>query len=278
MDLPAHPVLRPGVRVTRRGDGLLQVGLALPRAVVVPDSPAIRAALLRLDTGQQPDPDDLEASRLCRALLARGLLVDGDRLLSDLAQAPLFAAYGREAGAVRDRRARHTVAILGPESVVQLAREWLPAGLGPEPAVSLLVSVGAHSRSDLDPLMAAGQAHLVVQVVEGLVELGPFVSPGLTACLRCVDAHRGEADPRRSLVLEQYAVPSRRADGVPEPVDPPVLAAALAWAVRDCVSYVDGHQPATWSRTITFGPGMAHEQQDWTRHPQCGCAWGELAG
>ena len=278
MDLPAHPLLRPGIRVTRRGDGLLQVGLAMPRAVVVADSPAVRAALRRLDTGQRPDPEDLEVARLCRDLLARELVVDGDQLLSDLEEAPLFAAYGLEAGSVRERRARHGIAVVGPESVVQVARSWLPASLGPEPAVTLLVSIGARSRSDLDPLMAAAHPHLVVQVVEGLVELGPFVSPGLTACLRCVDAHRGEADPRRSLVLEQYAVPSRRVDGVPEPVDPPVLAAAVAWAVRDCIGFVDGHQPATWSRTITFGPGMAAEQQDWTRHPQCGCAWAGLAG
>lgn len=278
MDLPAHPLLRPGIRVTRRGDGLLQVGLAMPRAVVVPDSPAVRAALQRLDTGQRPEPDDLEVARLCRELLDLELVVDGDQLLSDLEEAPLFAAYGLEAGRVRERRARHGVAVLGPASVVQVARGWLPASLGTEPAVTLLVSIGALSRSDLDPLMAAGHPHLVVQVVEGLVELGPFVSPGLTACLRCVDAHRGEADPRRSLVLEQYAVPSRRTDGVPEPVDPPVLAAAVAWAVRDCISFVDGHQPATWSRTITFGPGMADEQHQWARHPQCGCAWAELAG
>jgi hypothetical protein len=109
-----------------------------------------------------------------------------------------------------------------------------------------------------------------------VVELGPFVAPGQTACLRCVDAHRGETDPRRALVLEQYAAAGPRADGVPEPVDEPVFTAALAWAVRDCLSYVDGLEPTTWSRTVTFGPGMAQTAREWARHPHCGCAWSEV--
>jgi len=277
MELPAHPLLRPGVRVTRRGDGFLQVGLSAPRAVVAPDSVDVRAALQRLEAGQRPDPDAIDAVRLCRELLAAGLLVDGDLLLPDLVQAPVHAAYGLQAGPVQERRAAAGLEIDAPPEIAELIRPWLPPGLGREPAVSLLVSIGARPREHVDPLMAAGRPHLVVEAREGLVELGPFVVPGHTACLRCVDAHRGEVDPRRSLVLEQYATAPPRIDGVPEPVDPPVLAAALAWAVRDCVTFIDGFQPATWSHTVTFGPGMANDQREWPRHPHCGCAWADLA-
>lgn len=277
MDLPAHPLLRPGVRVTRRGDGFLQVGLTAPRAVVAPDSPDVRAALLQLEAGQRPDPDDLDAMRLCRDLLAAGLLVDGDLLLADLEQTAVHAAYGLEAGPVRERRAAQGLQVDAPAELADLIHRWLPPDLGREPVVTLLVSIGPRSREHVDPLMAAGRPHLLVEAREGLIEVGPFVVPGHTACLRCVDAHRGEADPRRSLVLEQYAMAPPRIDGVPEPVDPPVLAAALAWAARDCVTFIDGFQPATWSRTVTFGPGMANDQREWTRHPHCGCAWADLA-
>lgn len=277
MDLPAHPVLRPGVRVTRRGDGFLQVGLSAPQAVVVPDSPDLRAALLRLEAGQRPDPGALDAVRLCRDLLEAGLLVDGDLLLSNLDQTAVHAAYGLQAGPVQERRAGYGLEIDAPTEVADLIQRWLPPGLGHTPAVSLLVSIAPRCRESVDPLMAAGRPHLLVEAREGLVELGPFVLPGQTACLRCVDAHRGEADPRRSLVLEQYATAPPRIDGVPEPVDPPVLAAALAWAVRDCLTFIDGFQPATWSRTVTFGPGMVTDQREWLRHPHCGCAWADLA-
>jgi len=275
MDLPAHPLLRPGARVTRRGDGLLQLGLDPPRRVVAPDCPDVRRALSSLEAGRQPDLGVVVVARLFRDLLAADLLVDGDLLLADLAQAPVHAAYGLGAGAVLERRARHGIAVVGPPGAVAQAGSLLPAGLGRDPLVTLVIGEGIVPREQVDDLVREGLPHLVLQRVEDRVEVGPFVAPGLTACLRCVDGHRAEADPRRSLVLDQYAGP--RGDGLSEPVDVMVNAVALAWAVRDCLTYVDGYEPATWSRTITFGPGMARVERDWLRHPLCGCTWADAA-
>jgi len=276
MPLPTHPLLRPGVRATRRGDGFLQVGLELPRTVVAPDSPTIRAAIARLEAGLVPELGDVATARLCRELVERELVVDGDLLLRDLGQAPVHAAYGPGAGAVLTRRAAHGIEVLGPPDVAERARAMVPSLPGTPTVVALLISVGVQPREAVDELLGAGRAHLLLTAVEGRVELGPFVAPGLTACLRCVDAHRGELDPRRSLVLQQYAAAGPRADGVPEPVDDLVFTAALAWAARDCLTYVDGFEPATWSRTFTFGPGMTHRAQEWSRHPHCGCSWSDL--
>ena len=40
--------------------------------------------------------------------------------------------------------------------------------------------------------------------------IGPFVVPGETACLRCVDAHCTDADPSWPLLVRQYAAASSR--------------------------------------------------------------------
>ena len=86
---------------------------------------------------------------------------------------------------------------------------------------------------------------------------GPFVVPGRTACLRCIDAHWRLADPDHLPVLTRYVDASRRprGDGGPDPVEPAAGQLAVAWAVRDLLAHVDGDRPTTWSRTLRLGPG-----------------------
>jgi hypothetical protein len=65
-----------------------------------------------------------------------------------------------------------------------------------------------------------------------------------------------------------------RADGAPDVTDPVLAAVALAWAVRDVVAHLDGRRPSTWSRTLFLDPEPSHRrEEDWTRHPECGCCW-----
>ncbi len=65
----------------------------------------------------------------------------------------------------------------------------------------------------------------------------PFVQPGVTACLRCLDAHEVALDPRRPLLVEQLArLPAA-------PIDPAVLALAQTWAARDLATYLGGGRP-----------------------------------
>ena len=84
----------------------------------------------------------------------------------------------------------------------------------------------------------------------GSRRIGPFVEPGRTACLRCVDAHEAEVDPRLPFLVEQAAMAT---DGG-EPVDPVLDRLALAWAVRDLCRYLEGDEPSTWSATVDLGP------------------------
>ena len=125
-------------------------------------------------------------------------------------------------------------------------------------------------RELVDEWARADLPHLLVTAVEGIVRVGPFVVPGLTACLRCLDAHLAERDPRRSLVVQQYAAQPTGED--PLPAD--LWQLATAFAVRELVRWVDGHRPRTWSATVRVDPELELVPTTWRRHPGCGCSWG----
>ena len=135
----------------------------------------------------------------------------------------------------------------------------------------LVVHEGQPSRADLDLLVRDDLPHLLVTASEGRIEVGPFVVPGRTACLRCVDAHRAVADPRRSLVLEQVA--RAAGAGAVAPCDPLLWAWALGWAARDLARFAEGDRPSTWSTSFVLDARSAPREQVWSRHPYCGCAW-----
>jgi hypothetical protein len=105
-----------------------------------------------------------------------------------------------------------------------------------------------------------------VVAVPDAVRVGPFVVPGLTACLRCVRA--GLEDP-------QAPAPAGRAAPVAGPgVDAGLLAVALGWAARDVSTWTRGGTPSTWSATVTVGIDLRPAAREFHRHPHCGCSWG----
>ncbi len=154
----------------------------------------------------------------------------------------------------------------------------LPAGsaTAPERLTGLLVAVGEPPREAVDTWMRSGTPHLLVRLTEGSAVIGPFVLPGETACLRCIDAHHTDVDPSWPLLVTQYAsaVMREREDTVPEPVDRLLAALASAWAARELASCAEGRLPATASVTVRLDPHLtALETHRWPRHPACGCGW-----
>ena len=137
----------------------------------------------------------------------------------------------------------------------------------------LLVSEGEPQRDRLDPFVREEVPHLLVRDHGHELVVGPFVVPGTTACLRCVDCHHGDADPRRGLVVEQVAT---QAPLVPVAADPSLRAIALSLAVRDLVTFAEGGEPATWSATIRVTSELDLAPRRWLRHAACGCAWDAL--
>ncbi|MBA2953848.1 hypothetical protein GON03_05925 [Nocardioides sp. MAH-18] len=246
-------LLRPGLHVLRRDDRHLQVGLDPPWRLVVPDEPDVRRLLADLQAGDAPCPATPVGHRVLRELDDAGML--------------------RRAAPPRGR-----VHVTGPDVVAAEARRLLTAagaGVTADPGaadVALVLAAGEPARDPIDDHLRAGRPHLVVTAGAGGYRVGPFVVPGTTACLRCVDAHLGEHDPRRAVVVEQLA---GRVGG---PEDPALATVATAWAARDVLRYLSGELPTSWSATLDLGPACGAVRRDWARHPYCGCSWAQWAG
>ncbi len=252
--------LAPGLRVTERRDGTLQVGLHADRRLVLPHGPEVRAVLARLRHPVDP-----------------AALSDAERVLTERLEAAGLLEDERDVARRAATRAAAAIAVVADDATGALTRRLLvEAGLsaarGPDdPTLTLVVTGGAEPRrADLDRLAQADRPHLLVTSVAGRVRVGPCVVPGLTACVRCVDEHLADRDPSHPRLVAGHLTAAR--DDLPPPGD---LALALAWAVRDVVALVDGERPTTWSATVDLVPGgpVTHE---WRRHPRCGCAWGDL--
>lgn len=245
----SSPRLRPGLHVVRRDDSHVQVGVDPPWRLVLPDDPDVLRLLDDLAAGRPPRPGSLAAHRALAALDRADLLVAPDPDLPPTT----FVVEG-------------TGALAGEATRILTAAGCEVDSAGVAEA-ALVIADGEPRRSDVDAQLRDGRAHLVVASTAYGVTIGPFVLPGATACLRCVDAHLGQHDPRRSMVLEQVG---GRPSG---PHDPGLTALAAGWAVRDLLSFAAGRRPSTWSATVEIGTDLSPRHRSWTRHPHCGCSW-----
>ena len=294
-----RPILRPGTHVLNRVGGELQVGLDPDGALLLPASEPVRRSLALLAGPADRDSYPDEAAGVVSLLERHGQLADERDLLPLLpatgngtgqgghTAAALVRSRGAATAAAWRSRTRWRTAVrtfghpVGASLAGELGRLLRAAGLpepqdGPDLDTGVLVGVGEPQREDLDEWTRERTPYLVVRMTEGRAVLGPFVGPGRSACLRCVDAHRTDADRSWPLLVRQYAAAAARdrSDGAPEPVDPLLASIALAWAARDLATYVDGGRPSTWSATITVAPDLSElETRAWLRHPACCCTW-----
>lgn len=253
--------LLPGLRLVRRDADHVQLGVDPPRCAVLRDLPEVRRLVSDLAVGNRPTRPGPEAGRALAAIIDAGLLVRDD------------AARRRERVAKARLRVEAAPDVAGGvTALLEAAGVRSPAGPATPDAV-LIVHEGETPRSRLDPLVRDEVPHLLVRDHGHEVVVGPFVAPGRTACLRCVDCHLGELDPRRGLAVEQAATQQPL---VSPQVDASLRAVALSLAVRDLVTFVEGDRPATWSATLTVGRPLDLTPTRWLRHPACGCAWGDL--
>ncbi|KAA1426927.1 hypothetical protein [Nocardioides antri] len=275
---PARLLLRPGAPVLRRDATTLQVGLHPPLAVRLPDLPEVRALLDGLREGAVPDGLTPAAEEALDRLLAAGLAFPGVPEPGDAQLAATRAQFGADAVRRLAHRRTHAIGLRADAWSQPVVRDLVAtAGLVVDdaaPSVWLVVAAGPVARESIDPLLRTGTPHLVVSGDAGGRRVGPFVEPGRTACLRCVDAHEAEADPRRPFLVEQAAITG---GATPPPLDPLLDRLALSWAVRDLCRYLEGDEPSTWSTTVDIGPGDVPRVQRRLRHPHCGCSWDLLS-
>ena len=123
-----------------------------------------------------------------------------------------------------------------------------------------------------DPVVAAeldvGVPHLVATVRGEVGVVGPMVVPGVTACLRCADLHRRDADPAWPGLAAQLTA-----------TDPPPSGATVtclvtvATAALQVLAYVDGSAaPATLGATVELRPpDLRPRLRSWRPHPACEC-------
>jgi bacteriocin biosynthesis cyclodehydratase domain-containing protein len=279
MSRPPRPVLAPGLRVLPGARDELQIGLG--PALRLPATEPVRRTLGHLLRGELL-PDDPESRAVATAL--EPVLVDGAGLLApDLAPGDVAAlalrdpsGYPERLGARRAARVAVTGSLGAADPRPLLAAAGVRAA-GPEEraTVALVLALGEVDRDDLDPLLRERLPHLVVRLLEGTAVVGPFVLPGHTACLRCLDAHLATDDPALGTLPARHArAHADRQDGVAEPVDTALATLAVAWAVRDLLTHVEGERPSTWSATVRLTPTLAPvTQTEWWRHPACGCSW-----
>jgi hypothetical protein len=245
----ARPVLRPGLHVVRRDDRHLQLGLDDPDRLVLPDRPGLLDALRALPQV----PRDPGLRRVVETLAEGGWVVDDRRVAPT--EAPRLAL-------TVDTPLADTV-----------ARACRAAGVtvSDSPGLRLVATVGEPRRDLSDALMQHDEAHLWLAALPAAVRVGPLVEPGRSACLRCVDAHLGERDPRRATVLHQLVdLPP----GLETAYDATLALVGAGLALRAAARHLTGEGSALRSATLTVDTDLEITRRDWLRHPHCGCAWG----
>lgn len=286
-----RPHLRPGLQVLRRDVRTVQLGLDWPGATVLPDSPALRAVLAAADglrdttavvltAAAEPDVDLAEATAALDALIDCGALVDLPHHLRGQASEPAWASDWLLAGPrgaapeLSTARASHAVEVWGRGQVADGVRHLATRfGLRAESTPADLVVIASDhepARSWSDQAMADGRPHLWVTVRELVGVLGPFVDPGASPCLRCVDRARGELDPCWPTLVESAALPRLHIHACD-----PLLATLLAtWAVQEMATWASGLSPHTTGRVLEIPLGVGGvESVRYHAHPACGCGW-----
>lgn len=256
MQTPQRPRLAMGVRVLRHGPDQWQVGLDPRRRLRLPDTPDVRRTLRGLREAEQVPAGD----PVVTALAAHGLLHRDP----DPAPSPprvLVRRFG--VGTVPDAETPLTQAGLEP------------ATDGPVRA-ALLVGFGEPARGLTDRWLSEGLTHLVVRLGAEEAVVGPLVVPGEGACLRCLDAHRTDEDPRwPQLVHRQAELDAvERRDGLHDRAEPLLATLALAWAARDLDTHLAGRPAGTRSATLRVPRDLGGvELTSWHQHPECACTW-----
>jgi bacteriocin biosynthesis cyclodehydratase domain-containing protein len=239
--------------VVTRPDGLVQVGASPRTAVLLPPPAGRRPA--------EPRP--------------------GDRTDEALAWAAYDPAGPSPAVRIR-RRESAAVALAGsPATVEALVPVLAAAGVGrlacdrPVPGTTtshrpadLLVLVAEHAADPVaaDGVQADGVPHLSVVVRDTDALVGPLVLPGRSACLRCLDRWRTDADP---------AWPDVRTGLVgapPRPTDAATAQVLAGLVALQVLAHLDGGRAASVGATLeVLLPDGRVRYRWWRPHPACGC-------
>ena len=175
---------------------------------------------------------------------------------ADLAPAGLIEA---DLGSPRQEGAARAVARAAPDV---LTRD--------DGAVPDLVILTRPTLPDLiDGLMRDRVPHLAVWAGEAIGVIGPLVRPGRSACLRCVDLRKADADPQWPKILAQATF----ARAQPQACDTVLAAMSAALACAQALALIDqAGTPSTVNGTLEVVlPDWQWRRRTWLPHPACAC-------
>lgn len=141
------------------------------------------------------------------------------------------------------------------------------AAPGGRPDLVIVVDSGVVDPISIRPLVREDLTHLPVLIRELDVLVGPLVRPGSGVCLRCLDLHRCDRDPRWPALATQVATRP------PQGVEPSLGWLAAGFAAHQALAVVDGRPTALEGTSAELsGWDPVPILRRWPPHPDCGCS------
>ncbi|MBV9205333.1 MAG: ThiF family adenylyltransferase [Actinobacteria bacterium] len=138
-------------------------------------------------------------------------------------------------------------------------------------AVPDLVILTEPTLPDLTATLRGGRVpHLALRTGEAIGVVGPLVRPGSSACLRCVDLHKTEADPQWPKILAQATF----ARAQPQACDTVLAAMTATLASAQALALIDRPDavPVTVNGTLEVAlPDWQWRRRTWLPHRACDC-------
>jgi hypothetical protein len=200
------------------------------------------------------------ARLLAQSRLGRLWLVDTD---------PKEAGPDGPLDGVRGGRSERLRARLTSEFQIQVAtvNHWTRPSSA-EVDLTVIVSDAAEAdRLVTEDLVRADQPHLIVRSAGDLATVGPLVIPGRTACLRCTDLTRRDADRAWPALLDQLT-------RLRLPTPPALSAWAACITVTQTLAFLRGGTPEAGGSTLELSQhDLVTRRRTWAMHPNCDCHW-----
>ena len=226
------------------------------------------------------------ATAMLEQLRGAGLLLDTDALSPDGTGADrrspltpetqaLVLRRGKAPGPVLARRRRQRVFVNGTGRLAQRAAEILReselgrvwcANESRRSKATLTVLINSSQPSVLTARAHARRErpYLSVNIMDGLVNVGPLVQPGRGPCVRCVELHHLDAVPQW-----RTAVGFDNDEG--EPIEATVRGLSAAIIASSVLQHIDGEHCEAEAATVQVRPSLTMIRRTWTPHPKCGC-------
>ena len=109
---------------------------------------------------------------------------------------------------------------------------------------------------------------------EAIGVIGPLVRPGRSACLRCVDLRKADADPQWPKIVAQATFARVR----PQACDTVLAAMTATLACAQALALIDrAHAPGSPAPVTVNGtlevvlPDWQWRRRTWPPHPACAC-------